>query len=119
MKPTLEQLEAISERYQGKIDSMKSQGDPSTFSNFNHRVGGSSTMILVPEFIFETWDRNRENYRKSLRGLRAYFTLLEENEEFKEAELSAREGFLNKPYISLADYVNKSRRKLQEAEDES
>jgi len=112
MKPTLGMLEAIAERYHDKIKMINDEESPIGESNFKHRVGGAGIAILNPEVASRVWNKNKSSYRKALKGLKAYFILLNENKDFRNAELYTHEGFLNELYIPFDDYIRASRAKL-------
>ncbi|MBU2616483.1 MAG: hypothetical protein KKB79_00695 [Nanoarchaeota archaeon] len=113
MKPTLGMLEEIAERYHNKIRSIQDEESPIAMSHFNHRIGGVGTVILNPEWASERWDTFRSCYKKSLREIKSYLILLDDNKDFREAELYTHNGFLNELYIPLDDYVRASRAKLK------
>ena len=115
MKPSLETLEAIADRYLAKHKNMVLAGSPYDGSNFIHRIGGLMTPIIgSPKFTFENWNFCKPDYKKSLRGLRLYFRLLEEVPEYRTAELHTGEGMLGMHFTPPPEYVKESYKRLKE-----
>ncbi len=95
MKPSIETLEKIADKYQRKIKELnKGMGG---ITHFNHVANNlCQYMFLTPDNLrygLVSWEEERSSYRKALKAIRAYFTLIERFPEFGEAELKTSEGY--------------------------
>ena len=87
MKPEIETLERIAEKYRIRISGLNGSLGR---SHFNHLIGSLYTIICAAPVLSsdeQGWEDFKGVYRKSVKTLKTYLNLMEKFPEFREAEL--------------------------------